>query len=51
MANFKKMVTLILVEEIHQQAKIKALNQRISFSQYISNLIEKDLSEGGENGN
>lgn len=38
-----KQITIKLNEEIHKAGKIEAINQNMSFMQYIVNLIQKDL--------
>lgn len=38
-----KRVTLILEDELHKKAKIKAIQDDTSFKEYVIQLIKKDL--------
>ena len=40
-----KRVTLIFEDEFHKKAKIEAIKMDMSLKQYVTSLIEKDLSE------
>lgn len=44
-----KRVTIILEDEVHKAAKIKAVMQDKSFMQYVLDLICKDLQEETQN--
>lgn len=43
-----KRVTLILEDELHKKAKIKSIQEDISFKEYVTQLIEKDLQKEKE---
>lgn len=43
-----KRVTLIFDDELHKKAKIKAIKSDMSFKEYVTKLIEKDLENEKE---
>ncbi len=44
-----KRTTIMLEDEVHKAAKIKAVMQDKSFIQYVSDLVRKDVQEDTQN--
>ena len=46
-----KRITVILEDDVHKAAKIKAVIQDKSFIQYVAELIQKDVQKDDKNKN